>query len=55
MVKLLRHSNGDTIPRSSCDGTFSNSQGLQQVGDTAWKKSLTSGEPSLVTGSGTLG
>ena len=35
---------------------FSNSQGLQQAGDTGWKKSLTSGEPIAgEPGSGTLG
>jgi flagellar hook protein FlgE len=35
---------------------FSNSQGLQQVGSTGWKKSLTSGEPIAgEPGSGTLG
>ncbi|MDC9565189.1 MULTISPECIES: flagellar hook protein FlgE [unclassified Pseudoalteromonas] len=54
---VASYSNGDsTFLGQVAMVRFSNSQGLQQVGDTAWKKSLTSGEPIAgEPGSGTLG
>ena len=54
---VASYSNGDsTYLGQVAMVRFSNSQGLQQVGDTAWKKSLTSGEPLAgEPGSGTLG
>ncbi|KAA1154543.1 flagellar hook protein FlgE [Pseudoalteromonas sp. FUC4] len=54
---VASYSNGDTSFLGQVAMVrFSNSQGLQQVGDTAWKKSLTSGEPIAgEPGSGTLG
>ncbi|MEQ5873777.1 flagellar hook protein FlgE [Pseudoalteromonas sp. NFXS39] len=54
---VASYSNGDTSFLGQVAMVrFSNSQGLQQVGNTAWKKSLTSGEPIAgEPGSGTLG
>ena len=54
---VASYSNGDTSFLGQVAMVrFSNSQGLQQVGDTSWKKSLTSGEPIAgEPGSGTLG
>ncbi|MGB2077964.1 MAG: flagellar hook-basal body complex protein, partial [Pseudoalteromonas tetraodonis] len=54
---VASYSNGDsTYLGQVAMVRFSNSQGLQQVGDTSWKKSLTSGEPIAgEPGSGTLG
>ncbi|MEL0656413.1 flagellar hook protein FlgE [Pseudoalteromonas issachenkonii] len=54
---VASYSNGDsTFLGQVAMVRFSNSQGLQQVGDTSWKKSLTSGEPLAgEPGSGTLG
>jgi len=54
---VASYSNGDsTFLGQVAMVRFSNSQGLSQVGDTAWKKSLTSGEPIAgEPGSGTLG
>jgi flagellar hook protein FlgE len=54
---VASYSNGDsTFLGQVALVRFSNSQGLQQVGDTAWKKSLTSGEPIAgEPNSGTLG
>ncbi|MDP2635412.1 MAG: flagellar hook protein FlgE [Pseudoalteromonas sp.] len=54
---VASYSNGDTSFLGQVAMVrFSNSQGLAQVGDTAWKKSLTSGEPIAgEPGSGTLG
>lgn len=54
---VASYSNGDsTFLGQVAMVRFSNSQGLQQVGDTAWKKSLTSGDPIAgEPGSGTLG
>ncbi|AQQ00520.1 MULTISPECIES: flagellar hook protein FlgE [Pseudoalteromonas] len=43
---VASYSNGDSTYLGQVALTrFSNSQGLQQVGNTSWKKSLTSGEP----------
>lgn len=43
---VASYSNGDSNYLGQVALTrFSNSQGLQQVGNTSWKKSLTSGEP----------
>lgn len=54
---VASYSNGDsTFLGQVAMVRFSNSQGLQPVGNTAWKKSLTSGEPIAgEPGSGTLG
>lgn len=54
---VASYSNGDTSFLGQVAMVrFSNSQGLQQAGDTGWKKSLTSGEPIAgEPGSGTLG
>ncbi|TMP77656.1 flagellar hook protein FlgE [Pseudoalteromonas phenolica] len=54
---VASYSNGDTSFLGQVAMVrFSNSQGLSQVGGTAWKKSLTSGEPIPgEPGSGTLG
>jgi flagellar hook protein FlgE len=54
---VASYSNGDTSFLGQVAMVrFSNSQGLSQVGGTAWKKSLTSGEPIAgEPGSGTLG
>ncbi|WP_064435342.1 flagellar hook protein FlgE [Pseudoalteromonas neustonica] len=54
---VASYSNGDTSFLGQVAMVrFSNSQGLQQAGDTSWKKSLTSGEPIAgEPGSGTLG
>ncbi|RZM80253.1 flagellar hook protein FlgE [Pseudoalteromonas rubra] len=54
---VASYSNGDsTYLGQVAMVRFSNSQGLQQVGNTGWKKSLTSGEPIAgEPGSGTLG
>ncbi|CCQ09771.1 Flagellar hook protein FlgE [Pseudoalteromonas luteoviolacea B = ATCC 29581] len=54
---VASYSNGDTSFLGQVAMVrFPNSQGLQQVGNTAWKKSLTSGEPIAgEPGSGTLG
>jgi len=54
---VASYSNGDTSFLGQVAMVrFSNSQGLAQVGGTAWKKSLTSGEPIAgEPGSGTLG
>lgn len=54
---VASYSNGDsTFLGQVAMVRFSNSQGLSQVGDTSWKKSLTSGEPIAgEPGSGTLG
>lgn len=54
---VASYSNGDTSFLGQVVMVrFSNSQGLAQVGGTAWKKSLTSGEPIAgEPGSGTLG
>ncbi|BBN81067.1 flagellar hook protein FlgE [Pseudoalteromonas sp. A25] len=54
---VASYSNGDsTFLGQVAMVRFSNSQGLQQVGNTSWKKSLTSGEPIAgEPGSGTLG
>jgi flagellar hook protein FlgE len=43
---VASYSNGDTSYLGQVAMvTFSNSQGLQQIGDTSWKESLLSGEP----------
>jgi flagellar hook protein FlgE len=54
---VASYSNGDTSFLGQVAMVrFSNSQGLAQVGGTAWKKSLTSGEPIAgEPASGTLG
>ncbi|ATD03904.1 flagellar hook protein FlgE [Pseudoalteromonas tetraodonis GFC] len=54
---VASYSNGDTSYLGQVAMVrFANSQGLQQVGDTSWKKSLTSGEPIAgEPGTGTLG
>lgn len=54
---VASYSNGDsTYLGQVAMVRFSNSQGLQQVGNTSWKKSLTSGEPIAgEPASGTLG
>ncbi|CAD2225389.1 Flagellar hook protein FlgE [Pseudoalteromonas sp. 3J6] len=54
---VASYSNGDTSYLGQVAMVrFANSQGLQQVGDTSWKKSLTSGEPIAgEAGTGTLG
>jgi flagellar hook protein FlgE len=54
---IAAYSNGDsTYLGQVAMVRFSNSQGLSPVGNTAWKKSLTSGEPIAgEPGSGTLG
>lgn len=54
---VASYSNGDsTFLGQVAMVRFSNSQGLQPVGNTAWKKSLTSGEPLAgEPNSGTLG
>ncbi|CAH9065921.1 hypothetical protein PSECIP111951_03493 [Pseudoalteromonas holothuriae] len=54
---VASYSNGDsTFLGQVAMVRFSNSQGLQQVGNTSWKKSLTSGEPIAgEPASGTLG
>ncbi|EWH06149.1 flagellar hook protein FlgE [Pseudoalteromonas lipolytica SCSIO 04301] len=54
---VASYSNGDTSFLGQVAMVrFSNSQGLQQAGDTSWKKSLTSGEPIAgEPNSGTLG
>jgi flagellar hook protein FlgE len=54
---VASYSNGDTSFLGQVAMVrFPNSQGLQQVGNTSWKKSLTSGEPIAgEPGSGTLG
>ena len=54
---VASYSNGDsTYLGQVAMVRFANSQGLQQVGDTSWKKSLTSGEPIAgEAGTGTLG
>ncbi|MBQ4848685.1 flagellar hook protein FlgE [Pseudoalteromonas sp. MMG012] len=54
---VASYSNGDsTFLGQVAMVRFSNSQGLQQVGGTSWKKSLTSGEPIAgEPNSGTLG
>ncbi|MBL0687906.1 MAG: flagellar hook protein FlgE [Pseudoalteromonas sp.] len=54
---VASYSNGDsTYLGQVAMVRFANSQGLQQVGDTSWKKSLTSGEPIAgEPGTGTLG
>ncbi|MBQ4831806.1 flagellar hook protein FlgE [Pseudoalteromonas sp. MMG010] len=54
---VASYSNGDTsFLGQVAMVSFSNSQGLQQVGDTSWKQSLASGEPLAgEPGSGTLG
>ncbi|MBH0056479.1 flagellar hook protein FlgE [Pseudoalteromonas sp. SWXJZ94C] len=54
---VASYSNGDsTFLGQVAMVRFSNSQGLQQVGDTSWKSSLTSGEPMAgEPNSGTLG
>ncbi|MGB0986517.1 MAG: flagellar hook protein FlgE [Pseudoalteromonas spongiae] len=54
---VASYSNGDSTYISQVSMVrFANSQGLSQVGNTAWKESLTSGEPIAgEPGSGTLG
>ncbi len=54
---VASYSNGDSTFLSQVAMVrFANSQGLQQVGNTSWKNSLTSGEPIAgEPGSGTLG
>ncbi|WP_372763219.1 flagellar hook protein FlgE [Pseudoalteromonas sp.] len=54
---VASYSNGDsTFLGQVAMVRFSNSQGLQQVGSTGWKKSLTSGDPIAgEPSSGTLG
>ncbi|KZN39528.1 flagellar hook protein FlgE [Pseudoalteromonas luteoviolacea S2607] len=54
---VASYSNGDsTFLGQVAMVRFSNSQGLTEVGNTGWKKSLTSGEPIAgEPGSGTLG
>ncbi|GAB0112352.1 flagellar hook protein FlgE [Pseudoalteromonas distincta] len=54
---VASYSNGDeTFLGQVAMVRFANSQGLKQVGNTAWKESITSGEPIAgEPGSGTLG
>ncbi len=56
-VVMARYSNGQSRPAGQIEtATFRNPQGLQPVGDNAWTRSFSSGEPVTgVPGDGNLG
>ncbi|MEO5734357.1 MAG: flagellar hook protein FlgE [Rubrivivax sp.] len=56
-IVMARYSNGQSRPAGQIEtATFRNPQGLQPVGDNAWARSFSSGEPVTgVPGDGNLG
>jgi flagellar hook protein FlgE len=56
-IVMARYSNGQSKPAGQIEiATFRNPQGLQPLGDNAWGRTFTSGDPVLGTpGNGSLG